>query len=50
MKGIKRDLENRKLSQFFLLQSPYLSAYPANPPAYYPQSGNLPSGNVSVSF
>jgi hypothetical protein len=34
---------------FLLLQSPYLS-YPANPPAYYPQSGNLPPGNVSVSF
>jgi hypothetical protein len=34
---------------FLLLQSPYLS-YPANPPAYYPQSGNLPPGKVSVSF
>nr|CAH0113663.1 unnamed protein product [Daphnia galeata] len=31
----------------FNQQSPYLSAYPANPPAYYPQSGNLPPGNVS---
>ncbi|XP_046441878.1 eukaryotic translation initiation factor 4 gamma 1-like isoform X2 [Daphnia pulex] len=30
----------------FSQQSPYLS-YPANPPAYYPQSGNLPPGNVS---
>ncbi len=34
---------------FLLLQSPYLS-YPANPPANYPQSGNLPAGKVSVSF
>ncbi|XP_046637584.1 mastermind-like protein 2 isoform X2 [Daphnia pulicaria] len=30
----------------FSQQSPYLS-YPANPPASYPQSGNLPTGNVS---
>ncbi|XP_046441888.1 uncharacterized protein LOC124192564 isoform X5 [Daphnia pulex] len=30
----------------FSKQSPYLS-YPANPPASYPQSGNLPPGNVS---
>ncbi|XP_046637563.1 uncharacterized protein LOC124315885 isoform X2 [Daphnia pulicaria] len=30
----------------FSKQSPYLS-YPANPPASYPQSGNLPTGNVS---
>ncbi|XP_046441886.1 uncharacterized protein LOC124192564 isoform X3 [Daphnia pulex] len=28
------------------MTSPYLS-YPANPPASYPQSGNLPPGNVS---